>query len=40
MRHLGDIDHVAIYQYRFDLGATDLADEDERFGEDVTALMQ
>lgn len=39
LHFLGDIDHVAVYQYRFDLDATDLAEEDDRFGAAVTALM-
>jgi 5-methylcytosine-specific restriction enzyme subunit McrC len=39
LHFLGDIDHVAIYQYRFDLNAADLAGEDERFGAAITALM-
>jgi 5-methylcytosine-specific restriction enzyme subunit McrC len=36
---LGDIDHVAVYQYRFDLGATDLSNEDEQFGDVIAGLM-
>jgi hypothetical protein len=39
LRHLGDIDHVSVYQYRFDLGAEDLVAEDELFGHAMLALM-
>jgi hypothetical protein len=36
---LGDIDHVPVYQYRFDLGARDVSNEDERLGDVIASLM-
>lgn len=38
LRHIGDVDSVEVYQYRFDLGADDLLDEDERLGHAVVRL--
>jgi 5-methylcytosine-specific restriction enzyme subunit McrC len=39
MRRLGQIGDIELYQYRFDLGADDLAAEDARFGEAVASLL-
>jgi 5-methylcytosine-specific restriction enzyme subunit McrC len=39
LHYLGNVDHVAVYQYRFDLGAEDLVAEDEQFGDVVARLM-
>jgi 5-methylcytosine-specific restriction enzyme subunit McrC len=39
MRRLGVIDDVEVHQYRFDLGADNLEDEEFRFGEAVAALL-
>jgi hypothetical protein len=39
LRLLGEVDHVAVYQYRYDLGAADLAGEDDTFGDAIASLL-
>ena len=39
MRVLGVVDDVAVHQYRFDLGAGDLEQEEADFGEAVAAVL-
>ncbi len=39
LRLLGEVDDVAVYQYRLDLGAEDLPAEDAKFGEAVAQLL-
>lgn len=40
MHFLGTIGGVAVYQYRFDLGADDLAKEESRFGNSIGAALE
>jgi 5-methylcytosine-specific restriction enzyme subunit McrC len=40
LHHLGDIDHVSVYQYRLDMGASDLPEEEHRCGETIVGLLQ
>jgi len=39
LKLLGEIDHVTVYQYTFDLGADELDVEDEHFGAVSTSLL-
>jgi 5-methylcytosine-specific restriction enzyme subunit McrC len=39
MSYVGDVDHVSVYQYRFDLGSGDLDAEAWRFGAAVGDLL-
>lgn len=40
MAKLGDIGQVAVFRYRFDVGADALLEEEERFGEAMARLLQ
>jgi 5-methylcytosine-specific restriction enzyme subunit McrC len=40
MTKLGDIGRVAVFRYRFDVGAEGLLEEEERFGEAVGMLLR
>lgn len=39
LHHLGNVDSVEVYRYRFDLGAEDPIVEDEQFGQTITRLI-
>jgi len=39
LHHLGDVNSVSVYQYRFDLGADNLVAEEERFGAEIAEIL-
>lgn len=39
LHHMGDVEHVEVYQYRFDLSAEDLLSEEELFGGAIERLV-